>query len=855
MSDSGQHDHPESGDTWVGDTRLLSPAEFALLAGLLVLLGAIFFFDVSFLRDSIVPGSIYALPILIAAYFFRVRFVGAIAVLAFTLELAGVLQQGPLPWAWYLALLAPVFVFVLAAAVARRMQRERTLLEQVSEGRSQAEQLAAERQQLLEQVQAQNEELQALSEELQQQNEEIQSQNEELRGANDSLVVAERGVSEANARLQVSNEALRESEERYHSLFENMTEAFALHEIITDGSGRPVDYRFLDLNPSFERITGLKRAETVGRRVLEVLPNIEPYWIETYGKVVQTGEPVHFENYAGPLDRWYEVFAYRPAPAQFAVIFLDVTERKQAEEERERLLAAVQQEKDRLSTLISSMTDEVWLADTDKKFTLANPSALQEFGLGSAAGGIGVEKLAASLEVLRPDGSPRPVEEAPALRALQGEVVRNQEEIIRTPATGKLRYRQVSAAPMRDAKGTIIGSVSVVRDITERTEAEEERERLLQQIQSQNEALRKLAEVAERRAEELDTVVESIADPLFVFDADGRIVSANSSGLALIDKESGQDLGTIADYARTLSLSFLDGRAMQAEDLAASRAIRNGEVTRGSDEVGTHPKTHQPLSLFVSAAPLHDKEGRVVGAVEVVANITELRHLEKLRDEFLSMAAHELKTPVTGIKGYTQLMLRRGATGIDPSDRRILETIDRQCNRLDRLVQELLDVSRLRKGQLELHKEKVVVSDFLVETVRQLAVLSAKHEVRCDNCEEAKVLVEADRDRLEQVLTNLVTNAIRYSAGGEIEVAARVGDGRVIVSVRDQGIGIPSDKQGRVFEYFYRAHVGTQYDLGGMGVGLYISREIILRHGGEMWFESEEGKGSTFYFSLPVVGD
>ena len=145
----------------------------------------------------------------------------------------------------------------------------------------------------------------------------------------------------------------------------------------------------------------------------------------------------------------------------------DITERKKAEEALKQQKAVAQQERDRLSSLLNSITDEVWFADTEKKFTLANPSAVKEFKLDSFAQGVDVENLAESLEVLRPDGSPRPVEEAPPLRALKGEIIKNQEEVIRTPASGELKTRQVSSAPVKDNKGNIIGSVSVVRDITE----------------------------------------------------------------------------------------------------------------------------------------------------------------------------------------------------------------------------------------------------------------------------------------------------------------------------------------------------------------------------------------------------
>jgi PAS domain S-box-containing protein len=130
-----------------------------------------------------------------------------------------------------------------------------------------------------------------------------------------------------------TEETLRESEERYHLLFSGMTEGFALHEIICDDTGEACDYRFLDINPAFERLTGLKREDVVGKTVYEVIPGNDPYWVDIYGKVALTGESVHFENYSSGLDRHYEVFAYCPLPRQFAVIFTDITERKKAEEQ------------------------------------------------------------------------------------------------------------------------------------------------------------------------------------------------------------------------------------------------------------------------------------------------------------------------------------------------------------------------------------------------------------------------------------------------------------------------------------------------------------------------------------------
>ena len=201
---------------------------------------------------------------------------------------------------------------------------------------------------------------------------------------------------------------------------------------------------------------------------------------------------------------------------RFDGINYDITERKQAEEERLRLLDVVAQEKDQLSALVNSITDEIWFVDTEGGVTLTNPSVAREFGL-SLPDATDVKQLAESLEVLRQDRNPRPVEEAPPLRALRGEVVRNLEETVRTPATGELRHRQVSSSPVRDAKGNIIGSVSVVRDITEQKRREEriaKLTRLYAVLSRANEAIVRARDAEALRSEVCRIVAEIGEFPL-----------------------------------------------------------------------------------------------------------------------------------------------------------------------------------------------------------------------------------------------------------------------------------------------------------------------------------------------------
>jgi PAS domain S-box-containing protein len=268
--------------------------------------------------------------------------------------------------------------------------------------------------------------------------------------------------------------ALQESERKLSLVLECMSEGIMLFD--ADGN---VIYQ----NPASLRVHGFALSEP-GTLEYLALPVIWKGWDEQ-------GSPLHFDQWpisrvirgehvqdqvlrARRADTGHEFYAScNGSPVHddsgkmiFGFITIhDITKRKQAEEKELRLHEIIAQERDRLSALVDSMTDEVWFADTAGQFRLINPVGRQGFALMSA-GATDVQELAASLEVLRPDGSPRPVEEAPPLRSLRGEVVKNQEELVRVPATGELRWRQVSAAPVRDSGGTIIGSVSVVRDIT-----------------------------------------------------------------------------------------------------------------------------------------------------------------------------------------------------------------------------------------------------------------------------------------------------------------------------------------------------------------------------------------------------
>jgi len=248
---------------------------------------------------------------------------------------------------------------------------------------------------------------------------------------------------------------------------------------------------------------------------------------------------------------------------------------------------------------------------------------------------------------------------------------------------------------------------------------------------------------------------------------------------------------------------------------------------------------------------------------ELKERYEQLKELDKMKSQFLSIASHELKTPITAMSGFLQVALRRvrrlsqgeaaapvaeGLRGITEQ----LEVVYRQTGKLARLVDELLDVSRIQTGRIEFRYGDVDLSELANEVATRMQLTTTTHEITVRR--DSENVVTADRDHLEQVLNNLVTNAIKYSpSGGAITIEVRPDDGGVRLSVTDQGIGIPEKELDAIFGLFYRSPDRAARDAAGMGLGLYISKEIVVRHGGRIWAESGGVKGSTLNVLIPRV--
>lgn len=255
---------------------------------------------------------------------------------------------------------------------------------------------------------------------------------------------------------------------------------------------------------------------------------------------------------------------------------------------------------------------------------------------------------------------------------------------------------------------------------------------------------------------------------------------------------------------------------------------------------------------YANAVAYKDENGNVKSWFGISSDIDEQKKNLERKDEFISTVSHELKTPVTSLKGFTQLLKLTIGKDIDPALTHYLTTMDNQINKLTRLISDLLDATKFNAGQLQFNKEIFNFNLLVNEIVSEMKLTTDKHQLLIEinsNCN-----IYGDRTRLGQVIINLISNAIKYSsADTPIFISANVSKKQLIFYVKDKGIGISKAQQHKLFTRFFRASEADGNTFPGMGLGLYISMNIIEKHHGQMWVESELGQGATFYFSLEIV--
>jgi PAS domain S-box-containing protein len=577
-------------------------------------------------------------------------------------------------------------------------------------------------------------------------------------------------------------------------------------------------WRVTYVNAEAERLLGKRRDALLGRKILEEFPDAAGSEFERqYRRAASEHHPVRFDSFYAPLGRWFDVTAY-PSKEGLSVYFRDITAQKRTEQE-------LRESKERFRELVETTSDWLWEVGEDGAYTYVSPRVRHLLGYEPE------ELLGRTPFELMPPEEARRVAEAFARIAAQRTPFASLENTNRH-RDGHLVVLETSGVPLFDAAGRFRGYRGIDRDITERKRLERERERLLEEIR--------------RRAAELDAVITSIPDAVGIVDAQGRIVRLNPAAERILGYTPEERQLPQPDRVARLRIEMPDGRPFPAEALPTARALR-GETSSGVFLILGDRRTGQAMWLSASAAPIPGPDGRILGAVTVFTDITKLQRLQEQRDDFIRMVSHDLRNPMQVLRAQAEILQR--FAGQPDAVRQSAATVRMSVQRMNALLQDLVDSVQSEDGQPYLERQPVALGPFLADLLERSQEVLEARRVKADIPNDVPPVL-ADPNRLDRIVTNLISNALKYSAPGtEVRVDAATTAEGVQVSVKDSGAGIAPDDLPHVFERYFRARSPRTPE--GLGLGLYITRMLVVAHGGSIRVESTPGEGSTFYFTLP----
>ncbi len=574
------------------------------------------------------------------------------------------------------------------------------------------------------------------------------------------------------------------------------------------------DMRLINFNSAWATMVGTGAAERQGQPIQQFSPLAETH-PQFYQQALE-GAAVSADNVAYPrpdgTTRYYNI-RYQPVRNPAGLIMgvisttVDVTDAVQAHQ-------ALELQQARTAAIIADTPIGLSFFDRDMRVLTLNAeyTRIAHFDPVTAVGEV-LYDLAPGTEARR----------ALHDRVLAGEPLDEDNVPYQYPGEDT-RFYDIRYRPVREAGGAITGILSAVTDVTDKVLAQQE---------------------LEAQSGLMETMVAATPIGIAFFDRAMRAISLNVEWARM----------TGMDFATARGQYLYEALPTMREQEAAHQRALGGEAVDLDDVVYPLPGYEHPRHYDVHFRPIWDKDGAIAGILSAVSDVTARHEIDQQKDEFIALASHELKTPVTSIKGYAQSGLRTATKSGDERLMRTLRVIDEQSNRLTRLINELLDVSRTQNNTLSLYAEPFDLRRLVHEVVTNLQLTAPDFTLDL-NLPTQPTLINADAQRIEQVVVNLVQNAIKYSGESQqVEVSVAVEGHEVITTVRDLGVGIPLDQQLRVFNRFFRASNVSSRHYSGLGLGLFIAHGIVERHGGRMWLQSVEGVGSTFSFALPLLLD
>lgn len=617
---------------------------------------------------------------------------------------------------------------------------------------------------------------------------------------------------------------------QYRNLFDTMLDGFAFHEIITDENGKPVDYRFIDVNPAFEEITGLSADFIKSKTVLEVFPQIDSFWIEIYGQVALTGKAMQFENYFKELNKYFLIKAYSPLKNHSACVFQDITYQKTAEEK-------IRLSEERFRSLFENSMDAIVIADREGNYVNVNPAACQLFNIDYS------QFIKMNVSDLKKADGTSPKEDY--LKFVQKKYEQGEFSFI--CPDGELRVVEYTAFQLHPDL-----FVSMMRNITHR----------------------KMQELALQKSEKkFKMLFYGIMDMVGIIQySSGQFIDVNDA----FCKETGFTRDEIIHHTLIDLDLWLDSYQWQQFE----HALQNKGFIR-DEEICLKMKNGEIKTFLINSEIIFLDNDELIFII--LKNITERKkielkllyyaaEMEMINDElrqYTTIITHDLRSPMVNLIGFSnelkeQIHMLRPAvenllSNTDTENKDLCEQllskeipesltfIDQSVKRMNVMIEALVKFARI--GRLEIERKPVDLNKIVQNIINSLSFNIREKNIHIDI--SPLPVIMSDALAIDQILGNVITNAVQYThpeRESKIIIRADLEGKEIKISIADNGIGILPEDEGKVFAPFRR---GSNVQVSGDGIGMAFVRLLVRKLGGTIYFNSVPNEGTTFFIHLP----
>ena len=638
--------------------------------------------------------------------------------------------------------------------------------------------------------------------------------------------------------------ALLASQNKYKQLFDNLRSAFALHQIVCDENNNPIDYIFLEANQVFLQRLNMKECDVLNKRALELFPETEQYWVETFGKVALTGEPLVFENYSKELNKYYESYIFSPEKGQFATFFTDISLHKEAENK-------MREAKELYSDLVETAQDLIWKCDNEGRYVFLNNATEDIYGYKPEEM-IGLKFY----DFISPESLETDL-------ALFQEMLANNKIVINHETChikkgGIPVYLNFNARTFHDAEGNVLGTQGTAQDRTLRRLAENE-------LRASEEQFRKLLKMLP-----VGVAIHCCGVIVYANDRAANIMDISSKdqfiGKQVLDfvhpdyrEVAVQRIMSSYSLREELPIYFekfisATGRLVDVEvSTIPTRFDQKPAILVVFQDISERIKQEELLRENEMALLRHNEELTALND-ELSISKAKMEESDRLKSAFLANMSHEIRTPMNGIVGFADMMNKENIS--NEKKMYYAEIIKKSAFQLLNIVNDILDISKIETGQVDINLYPVNINDVLIDLFNFYEPMADQENVKLFlniSLDEIKATVYTDDVKLKQILNNLISNAVKFTHQGYIKIAYACDHGFIRFVVQDTGIGIPKDQQALIFDRFRKARNGGNPDYGGTGLGLAIAKAYVEKLGGTIHLDSEPGFGTEFSFTIPYI--